>query len=220
MIFFLLYCFRNTFPSMAARNIKHKDMRQMTPSFTNPQANSQFVVPFPVKDTWTHDFCCIPYTHQETTPSVNQLESLRNSGLAKKKITFKKKESTHDEVCEELVKQFPQLKNAGGFTLHRGKTGGQGRPLEPLKTNWYGIRDLKSCGIGSACIYIRPVQKSLDLRVTNDNKVSVIILGEPFPWNWLDCQPLLHTSVPKALHVAFQLGSLDRVIFCELPVNV
>ena len=57
-----------------------------------------------------------------------------------------------------------QLKEAGGFTLHKAKVGGLNRPLFPIKCSWYNIDDIKREVKGSACIYIRPVQKDLNTR--------------------------------------------------------
>ena len=144
----------------------------MLPSYSSAtKANTAFVIPYPIKETWTHEFCCVPYTFQNTTPSMNQLEMLKRVGHGKKKIVFSNRTFGHEEVCEELFKQFPQLKNVGGFTLHRAKHGGQGRPLVPLQTKWYGIKNLKDAGVGSACIYIKPLQKSFDLNVSLKNQV-------------------------------------------------
>ena len=181
---------RTSFPGMSSRTVKHKTMRTMLPTFVqSSERNSKFVIPITVKETWTHEFCCIPYTFQNTSPDFNQLDLLRESGHGKKKITFERKDFTHDEVVAELLKNFPQLKNVGGFTLHRTRTGGQGRPLIALPTRWYGIKDIKSAGVGAACIYIKPVEKNLDLKIKALDQVSRMFLRWQIPaihrWDFL-----------------------------------
>ena len=123
------------------------------------------VIPFPIKETWTHEFCCLTNVNQTTTPSASQNELLKSAGLAKTKIVFKDKHAVHAEVCTILEETFPQLKNAGGYTLHRAKSGGQNRPLLQLKPSWYDIKLLKKEVTSSACIYIRPLQQNLDLTI-------------------------------------------------------
>ena len=90
-----------------------------------------------IKETWTHDFCCLPSTDQTKTPSASQTEALKQAGLGKTKIVFKNKLASHSEVCNILEEHFPQLKNYVGFTLHRAKVGGQNRPLFDLQVTWF-----------------------------------------------------------------------------------
>ena len=66
-------------------------------------------------------------------------------------------------MCNILEEHFPQLKNFGGFTLHRAKAGGQNRPLFDLQVTWFDVRSLKKAVPSSACIYVRPLQRNLDL---------------------------------------------------------
>ncbi len=115
-------------------------------------------VPFPVKDTWNHEFCCVPLKKQNTTPSAAQADQLKKAGLGKKKIVFENKNWKHDKFVMEMEKHYPQLKRCGGFTLHRAKTGGQGRPMTLLLTRWYNLKDLWEEVTGHACLYIQPIQ--------------------------------------------------------------
>ena len=120
-------------------------------------------VPFPIKESWTHEFCCLPFTDQRKSPSSSQMEKLTKAGLGKTKIVFPDKHAKHPEVCQMLEETFPQLKEVGGFTLYRAKSGGQTRDLYQLTCSWFNIKDIKKDVPGSACIYIKPVQKDLDL---------------------------------------------------------
>ena len=74
---------------------------------------------FKVKETWTNEFCCIPYTWSKETRSAKLNEVLRKAGLGKKKICFSNRFANHEEVCKKLEKEFLPLKDCGGYTLFR-----------------------------------------------------------------------------------------------------
>lgn len=68
---------------------------------------------------------------------------------------------------------FPQLKDTGGFELLRisGTTRGRNLCLIPSPDTGYTVRYLRSpqSGIRQAMVYIRPLQKSIDLEdASND----------------------------------------------------
>lgn len=130
------------------------------------------VIPFPIKETWSHEFCCIPKRDQTTTPTAGQVEQLNKAGMGKKKIKFNDKYASHFEVVTILEDNFPELKNCGGFTLHRSKSGGYNRPLTKLSTTWYDIKKIRKEVSSSACIYIKPLQKDLDMVANPSQKVS------------------------------------------------
>ena len=96
-------------------------------------------------------------------PSTPQNEALKQAGLGKTKIVFKSKLASHSEVCNILEEHFPQLKNSGEFTLHRAKVGGQNRPLFNLQVTRFDVRSLEKAVPSSAWIYVRPLQRNLDL---------------------------------------------------------
>ena len=105
----------------------------------------------------------MPSTDQTKTPSASKTEAYKQASLVKTKIVFKNKLASHSEVWNILEEHFPQLKNCGGFTLHRAKAGGQNRPLSDLKETWFDVKSLKKAVASSACIYIKPLQRNLDL---------------------------------------------------------
>ena len=77
-----------------------------------------------------------------------------------------------------LEKEYPKIKEGGGIELLRAVGGGRGqRKLEVLKSGpqGYTITYLRNiiC-IGQATIYLRPLQKDLDL-TTLPTKVSVCL---------------------------------------------
>ena len=116
-------------------------------------------LPCPIKEPWTHDFCCLPFIDQKKTPSSTQMERLIKAGLGKTKIVFPDKTAKHHEFAI-----FPQLKEAGGCNLYRAKASGQNRDIFKLNCTWYNIPDIRKEVTGSACIYIKLLQKILNLR--------------------------------------------------------
>ena len=92
------------------------------------------------------------------------MEQLIKAGLGKTKIVFPDKTAKHHEFCHILENNFPQLKEAGGYNLYRAKAGGQNRDIFKLNCTWYNIPDIRKEVTGSACIYIKPLQKNLNLQ--------------------------------------------------------
>ena len=66
-------------------------------------------------------------TDQTKTQLASQTKALKQAGFRKTKIVFENKLASHSEVCNILEEHFQQLKNYGGFTLHRAKAGGQNK---------------------------------------------------------------------------------------------
>ena len=86
-------------------------------------------LPYPIKESWTHIFCCLPFIDQRKTPSSTQMEKLLKAGLRKTKTVFPDKTARHHEFYHILENNFPQLKEVGGYNLYRAKSGGQNRPF-------------------------------------------------------------------------------------------
>ena len=147
------FAIRATFPALASRQIRHSDQRQMLHH-----------LPYPIKESWTHDFCCLPFIDQKKTPSSTQMEQLIEAGLGKTKIVFPDKTAKHHEFCHILENNVPQLKEAGGYNLYRPKAGGQNRDIFKLNCTWYNIPDIRKEVTGSVCIYIKPLEKDLNLQ--------------------------------------------------------
>eukprot|EP00794_Sanderia_malayensis_P012410 gene12410-13694_t len=106
---------------------------------------------------------------------------------------------------------FPQLQNCGGFIMHRAKTGGQNRPLTALQCIWYNISDLKKEVSGGACIYIRPIQATLDTRA---QKSGAVVLDGPTV-NCLTCKQDVEISNFKKHHCASTSKQENEVIEIE-----
>ena len=122
--FSFLILFQRCLPYLSQRNIQHRSQ--------SAYLNSNLLL-YHIKETCTHEFCCLPSTDQTKKPSASQTEPLKQAGLGKTKIVFKNKLASHSEVCNILEEHIPQLKNCDGFTLHRAKAGGLNRLLFDLR---------------------------------------------------------------------------------------
>ena len=75
-----------------------------------------------------------------------------------------------------LEEEFPKLKKTIAFTLYKCQSGGSGcRPLEkiPIGPVGYTIPWLKdNCRLGSACIYVNPIQDTLSVDPISPENVS------------------------------------------------
>lgn len=77
----------------------------------------------------------------------------------------------YDDVHYYIVEAFPKLKEAGGYELLRASNG---RVLEliPVPPDGYSVSYLKDV-MQQAKIYIRPIQKCLDVDKEDSKAVSI-----------------------------------------------
>ncbi len=103
------------------------------------------------------------------TPNQNYKKQLANAGLGEKKVVFKKNSST-SYFHETLLENFPRLRDGGGYELlrtqHRSTT--KLEILHPKQNAGYNVLHLKE-DIASAKIYIRPLQRDLNLEPLEGN---------------------------------------------------
>ena len=113
------------------------------------------------EETWTHDVFCLASTSQLVAPNRENKAVLQSAGLGCKKIRFKAK-GTPQTFKETLEESFPKLVGGGGFELlRRSASGNQLALIQPPATG-YSVASVKSCGIGQAILYVRPIQCDLD----------------------------------------------------------
>ena len=126
-----------------------------------------------VEDTWTREFCCLPYTFAGTIPSYVMYPILIGAGLYKKKIGFSSSDK-HDDAVKRITDVYPRLATCDGFALHKSRDGGIKRPLQKINTRWYDVIQLwKKCNSEKLVIYIKPLQENLSLNVVADKEVSL-----------------------------------------------
>ena len=111
--------------------------------------------------TWTHTFICLASTSQTEVPDGDERASLQLSGLGEKRITLNSYSEMQD-IYEELLYQFPKLKQGGGFELLRVPEGG-GKLLQVIASpeSGYTVAYLRAV-VHHAKVYIRPMQNNLD----------------------------------------------------------
>ena len=143
----LLLIFRSAFPYFQRRALSNPRPKKI------PRLGS----PYPVKETWTHDFFLLALTNATKSPNFNEANSLIAAGLGKKRIVFPDKNGDFNHIKQVLEHKFTNLKSQNGaFEFLRADTGGTSRPLFPipLPVNGFSISYLKDC-IGSGMVYIR-----------------------------------------------------------------
>ena len=89
------------------------------------------------------------------------------SGLGKTKSCFPIKKENHAEVCQKIEEVFPPSSTCGGYTLLKARTGRICKPLEKLEIKWFNFEDIEKWIIGTSCIYIKPIQRNLDLETSH-----------------------------------------------------
>ena len=155
--------FRRQFPQYASGN-RPRNRKRRQVMFYQP------------KTTWTATFYLLPCKSHKTPAAAEQQKHLL-AGLGRRKIVFDNKEGDHDYLISVLEVEFPKLKKLSfAFTLYKCQSGGSGcRPLEkiPMRPAGYTIPWLKdNCRLGSACIYINPIQDTLSVDPISPENVS------------------------------------------------
>ena len=150
--------FRNLFSQLKGKyNKEHRKRKQVDDSF--------------IKDTWTREFCCLPLIYSSNSPSLDLMNVLTKAGRDQKKLVFSK-DDNHQQFVEKINKAYPRLVQCGGFTLHRAATGGYGRPLISLNTQWFHVKLLRrKKASGHGVIYIMAMQQNLSLDPMTEEEV-------------------------------------------------
>ncbi|XP_039894576.1 uncharacterized protein LOC120737779 isoform X2 [Simochromis diagramma] len=119
------------------------------------------------RSIYTHTFFCLHDHMSDTVPAKAVKFDLAAAGLGEKRISFQGRDDDPEVVKAKIEDTFPQLKDTGGFELLRisGTTRSRNLCTIPSPDTGYTVRYLRSplSGIGQALIYIRPLQKSIDL---------------------------------------------------------
>ena len=116
-----------------------------------------------VVPTWSHTYVCLGHPEDDAVPDSHDQATLKLAGLGERRFPIDVY-STGQEFYDELLFQYPKLREGGGFELLRVPEGG-GKELEVIKVpeGGYNTEFLRAV-VHSARIFIRPLQKALDLR--------------------------------------------------------
>ena len=114
---------------------------------------------------WEHTFVCLASKVQSSVPGPIDRGRLMQAGLGERLLSFV--ESDDAEMLHgDLLQGFPKLREAGGYELLR-TCDRNARYIDviPPPPSGYDVTYLKSVA-GQAKIYVRPLQKDLDLTPT------------------------------------------------------
>ena len=108
------------------------------------------------KPLWNHTFVCLSSTNWKHVPTFAEKAELALSGIGEKKISF----PPYETFEETMYREFPNLREGGGFEVLRGS----GKLLQsiPIPSGGYSVDYLKSVLAQAKC-YVRPLQMDLIL---------------------------------------------------------
>lgn len=111
---------------------------------------------------------CLSDTDANKVPTKGfQKVLLNEAGLGIKDISFPI-DATYSQFREIILNAYPQLQDCGGFEFLRCPA--NTKSLEMIPTSCYLPKHLKAF-IGNGKVFIRPLQKSIDIGVKNDDEV-------------------------------------------------
>ena len=117
--------------------------------------------------SWTQKFICLASKDRRRVPgSIGEKEELIEAGLGEKSVFIPDVECSAQEFKETLITEFPKLADAGGFELMRCIP--NSRQLEPISTTVSQQPKSLKAIVGNGRIYIRPIQRDLDLTPCED----------------------------------------------------
>ena len=121
--------------------------------------------------SWTHTFVCLSETDQECVPSPSERATLQMAGLGEKKMVLDG-DGDAQAIYDELLLQFPKLKEAGGFELLRTQDkGSKTLHIIDMPQQSYSVPYLRAV-VHSARIFIRPLQRDLSLLPDKEVKIG------------------------------------------------
>ncbi|XP_070547220.1 uncharacterized protein [Ptychodera flava] len=113
------------------------------------------------RPTWPHIWVALAIVGQDWVPTIKERRELMKAGLGEKKLQMPVNLNGL-EVIEYLNDAYPKLENAGGVEICRTSRGS--RKLEAITCPAAGYtQHYLSLEAGQAKLYIRPIQRGLDL---------------------------------------------------------
>ena len=117
--------------------------------------------------SWSSKFVCLANKNGSKVPcTVDEKEILVNAGRGERTICIPDIECSSLEFKEILIAEFPKLEKAGGFELMCCVP--NTRQLEPISATVCRQPKLLKSVVANGRIYIRPIQKDLDLSSVED----------------------------------------------------
>ena len=109
--------------------------------------------------SWTHKFFCLSETDDDTIPMKKN--HLILAGLGEKSLTIPNIDCSPGDFQEFICEEFPKLREGGG--IESLKCVQSSRKLEVIPYNVSSSPRVLKAWIGAARVYLRPIQKILDL---------------------------------------------------------
>lgn len=133
----------------------------------------------PKLSSWTHKFICLAYTDQEKPwSSTAEKNELTLAGLGEKKISIPDIDCSSREFHDCITATFPKLGGGGGFEFL--KCTPSTRKLEVIPYSISSCARRLKAWIGTANIYLRPIQMNLDLSASdefgNDEVRNIVVI--------------------------------------------
>ena len=97
---------------------------------------------------------------------------LLEAGLGERKISFPDMDCGPEEYCQKLYQTFPKLREAGGFEMMRCYS--NSRLLELIAPSALQSPRATHDRVGRSKVYIRPIQKDLDMSPVDDDPFKTI----------------------------------------------
>ena len=109
--------------------------------------------------SWTHKFFCLSETNDEAIPAKKN--HLILAGLGEKSLTIPNIDCSANDFLEFIMDEFPKLREGGGIEFLQCMQ--SSRKLEVIPYNVSSSPRMLKTWIGAARVYLRPIQRSLDL---------------------------------------------------------
>ena len=103
--------FKEEIASEQQQNFGHYSVKGKRPRFGGPPAKRKSSTV-----TWTHHFVCLADRFKAKPPMAQwERQALLEAGLGERKISFPDIDCSSEEFRDRILKEFPKLKEGGGF---------------------------------------------------------------------------------------------------------
>ena len=121
--------------------------------------------------SWTHKFFCLSETNDDVIPVKK--DHLILAGLGEKSLMVPNIDCSPDDFLEFIMDEFPKLREGGGIEFL--KCIQSSRKLEVIPYNISSSPRVLKTWIGAARVYLRPIQRSLDLSPVDGHALVRIV---------------------------------------------
>lgn len=114
---------------------------------------------------------CLCSLHDTHVPStVSQKEALLEAGLGQQNVNVQDSSCSKVEFYSTIISVYPKLCDCGEFELLRCVN--NSKELEPISKSVARSPKLLKSVLGNSKVYVRPLQKDLDMEVSEEGASS------------------------------------------------